>query len=290
MRDRARDVVVFRLCMLSVLAAAGSLAGAVAASLRVGAADHALGVLLSLCTEFLQATAGVTALVVLALPAVLLAGAAGRALWFVGQTQKMARLLLRHRLDIGEHLRALAGQACLEGRVDVVHAHAPQAFVHGLWHPRVLITTAAIELLDEGELAAVLEHESHHVQRRDPLRLVLVHAAAGSLFLFPVVRDLARKLLVATELEADRRAIDRGLRIPLASALTKFLSAPAAVAAPGVSLSGDDDLRLAQLLHPNGFAFRPAPSVRSTLMTLGGAGVVAGMVQALALLPSMKMG
>lgn len=291
MRNAPRDVVVFRLCLLSVLAAAASLLIAVAVALRLGAADHAIGVLLALCTAFLQATAGVMALVVLSLPAVLLAGAAGRALWLATQGRAMARVLLDHRVGVDSALHRLAAAAGIAGRVDVVDAGAPHVFVYGLRRPRMLVTTAALELLDEAELAAVVEHEAHHVHRFDPLRLVVAHAAAASLFLFPVVRDLARKLAVATELEADRRAMDRGLRIPLASALTKFLSAPGALAAPGVSPGGGDgELRLAQLIDPDAFAYRPAPSMKSALATMCGVGAIALMVQVLALLPAMNMG
>jgi beta-lactamase regulating signal transducer with metallopeptidase domain len=73
----------------------------------------------------------------------------------------------------------------------------------GLVFPKVIISSGMLELLDEGELTAVLAHEAAHVRRRDPARALAVRCAANALFYLPLARHLSKKALVASELGAD---------------------------------------------------------------------------------------
>lgn len=55
-----------------------------------------------------------------------------------------------------------------------VFAHeSPDAFCAGLLRPRVYLSSTAVESVEDSELAAVIEHESHHCRRCDPLRILL---------------------------------------------------------------------------------------------------------------------
>lgn len=77
--------------------------------------------------------------------------------------------------------------------VVVVEDRRPQAFCAGLLRPRVYVSTAAVALLDESALDAVIAHEFHHARRRDPLRLAVGRVLVRALFFMPGLAGLARR-------------------------------------------------------------------------------------------------
>jgi Zn-dependent protease with chaperone function len=85
--------------------------------------------------------------------------------------------------------RALAGRP----RARVIENAAPMAFCAGLLRPRTYISTGALDKLDDRELQAVLAHEAHHAERRDPLRLFVAQVLADALFFLPIMRHLRRR-------------------------------------------------------------------------------------------------
>jgi beta-lactamase regulating signal transducer with metallopeptidase domain len=96
------------------------------------------------------------------------------------------------------------------------------------------------------ELEAVLVHEAEHARRRDPLRRLAGRAAADVLFWLQLVGWWSRRRLEDAELAADRAAIDRVGRSPLARAL-RATAAPAAQAV-GARFDGAGAARVSQLL------------------------------------------
>ena len=105
------------------------------------------------------------------------------------------------------------------------------AFCAGLLKPRIYVSSATIEALDAAELEAVVAHEQHHADKRDPLRVFVAGVASDGLFFAPALRRLADRYSALAELAADRAAVrvhrdDPG---PLASALLAFESADPAV-------------------------------------------------------------
>jgi BlaR1 peptidase M56 len=100
----------------------------------------------------------------------------------------------------------------------------PRAFCAGLFAPRIYISSAAIDVLDEPALQAVLAHERHHAQRRDPLRLATGRVIARALFFLPPLAELARRHQSLAELGADENAVDAALgdRSALARAMLAF--------------------------------------------------------------------
>jgi len=94
------------------------------------------------------------------------------------------------------------------------------AFTQGLATPRIWLSTAMVDLLDEDELAAVLLHERHHLRQRDPLRVWLSRAVAHGLFFVPAAPALRNAYLVAKEMEADAAS---EADAALAGALVKLL-------------------------------------------------------------------
>jgi len=110
----------------------------------------------------------------------------------------------------------------LPARTLVIEDPVPQAFCAGLMRPRVYITTAALALLDDGALAAVLAHEHHHARRHDPLRLVAGRVLARALVFIPWLRALTEHQLALAELSADEIAADGSGRSALARAMLTF--------------------------------------------------------------------
>ena len=94
----------------------------------------------------------------------------------------------------------------------------PLAFCAGLLHPRVYVSTGAVQRLSEDELAAVVEHEAHHARRRDPLR-ILIARAIGEAY---ALTALPRREQALAELAADAAAVRRRGAAPLAAALLAF--------------------------------------------------------------------
>jgi Zn-dependent protease with chaperone function len=106
----------------------------------------------------------------------------------------------------------------------VIDGHPPQAFCAGLLHPRVYVSTGALELLDAPALAAVLAHERHHAHRHDPLRLACGHVLAQSLFFVPALRRLVQRQHALSEISADEASVlsTGGDASALASAMLSF--------------------------------------------------------------------
>lgn len=102
--------------------------------------------------------------------------------------------------------------------VRVVPGAEPRAFCSGLLRPRVYASAGALATLTAAELVAVVAHEGHHADRRDPLR-ILIARAIGDAYALPA---LARREQALAELAADDAAVRRGGKAPLASALLAF--------------------------------------------------------------------
>jgi beta-lactamase regulating signal transducer with metallopeptidase domain len=101
----------------------------------------------------------------------------------------------------------------------------------------------------------VLVHEAEHARRRDPLRRLAGRAAADVLVWLPLVGWWTSRRLEEAELAADRAAIDRVGRTPLAQALraTATAAAPAVVGArfDGAGAAGCGSCS-ARSCHPGG--------------------------------------
>ena len=110
--------------------------------------------------------------------------------------------------------------------VQVIDDPAPHAFCAGYLRPDVYVSRGAVDLLSPDELAAVLSHERHHRQSRDPLRFAVGRVLTQALFFLPALGrldDLYREL---AEHRADAFAVSSsaGESAALASALLTFES------------------------------------------------------------------
>jgi hypothetical protein len=106
----------------------------------------------------------------------------------------------------------------------IIQDEVPRAFCAGLFRPRTYVSSAAVALLDDEALRAVLAHERHHAERHDPLRLAAMRVMARALFFLPPIAELARRQLSLAELSADENAVivASGDRSALAKAMLVF--------------------------------------------------------------------
>jgi Zn-dependent protease with chaperone function len=181
--------------------------------------------------------------------AVLVVAALGLATWIVraswlaiSAAREIARL---PRLQPPDGL-VVAAQRTGVDQVVCFDSAAAAAFCAGLLRPRVFVTSAMVASLPDQELDAVLVHEAEHAHRRDPLRRLAGRAAADVLFWLPLVGWWSRRRLEDAELAADRAAIRRVGRTPLARALRA--TAPPVAPAAGAGFDGAGPARVTQLL------------------------------------------
>lgn len=112
-------------------------------------------------------------------------------------------------------------------RVAVVRGTRSSAFCGGLIRPRIYLSDTAARELEPDELRAVVAHEAHHADRRDPLRLLLSRAVAGA----PTAHPMMQRHALLADLAADAAAVRTlGSPAPLAGALLAFDDDAAGVA------------------------------------------------------------
>jgi Zn-dependent protease with chaperone function len=121
-------------------------------------------------------------------------------------------------------LRLVARRGPMPG-VLVLDHHVPTAYCLGGRRGAVVLTTAALDVLDDDELTAVLEHEAAHRVGRHHLALALARSFAGGGALLPVFRLVASAVAELLEMVADDAAVARVGRGAVSSAVVKITGA-----------------------------------------------------------------
>ncbi|HHT9111085.1 MAG TPA: M56 family metallopeptidase [Candidatus Brocadiaceae bacterium] len=97
------------------------------------------------------------------------------------------------------------------------------AFTQGLWKPKVYVSSGICSYLTKEELLAVILHEMHHQESKDPLKLFFIHIFSAFNFFLPVNQYLLNKFSSASEKAADDSAVNfSGESLDLASAIVKI--------------------------------------------------------------------
>jgi Zn-dependent protease with chaperone function len=209
--------------------------------------------------------------VVLATAAAGLSGVAWVAVRAVCGSRALGRLARLGRVPSPSKVRAAAAGLGSGLDIEVVGSGEPFAVTYGLLRPRILVSSGLAGALGVKGIAAVLAHERHHVQHRDPLRLLAFRVAAGYGCWLPASRWLARRLALRRELAADLAAARWTSRADLAGALLKLASLPACPALAAARPGGDEvrslEARVAQLegVRPGG----PRPALGRVLASGG---------------------
>lgn len=77
----------------------------------------------------------------------------------------------------------------------------------GLWRPRIVLSTGALEQFSDEEVRGILLHEWHHCRKRDNLKLFILSLLAESFFYLPVIKPVLAYVHTWQELFADSFAI-----------------------------------------------------------------------------------
>lgn len=136
----------------------------------------------------------------------------------------------------------------------IVKTEQSLAFTMGMRKPFIVLSTGLIELLEEDELMAVIEHEQFHQNNRDPLIIMILQVISQSLWFIPLTKWCFQNYKIICEILADEYAIKKmGSQIGLGSALLKLIrhrlpnkSVPMVVQFSGESIN----YRLQQLVEP----------------------------------------
>jgi beta-lactamase regulating signal transducer with metallopeptidase domain len=133
--------------------------------------------------------------------------------------------------------------------------------------------------LDARELRAVLLHEAHHLEQRDPLKVLASRMVAGALFLLPVAAELRDRYLVAKELSADAHVVKELSPAPLAGALLKICRGAGQRQAPALAAAAVGPFnvvgeRIRHLADPSREPRRPLPPRRLALSLAAAAAVL----------------
>ena len=178
-----------------------------------------------------------------------------RAMWLYRQSSKEVERL--HRMPLPSALVAATARTRTRN-VECIEGSSPQAFCAGVLHPTVFMTAGLIDRLDGSQLDAVLLHERHHADRREPLRRAVVKAASDVFFFIPLLNWWAERRLEESELAADRAAIGQLGRRTVARALWHAAARePQGLPAFG----GAIEARVAQILGERVDSQPPSPSL-----------------------------
>lgn len=139
---------------------------------------------------------------------------------------KTARFIKKHHSGIGPISPKLALAAQHSGTSDMVQEiKNSQSFVfcYGVFSPRIYISSTIVHALTPRELKAVLLHEKHHIQTREPARFLFLKLLTG-FSIIPGIKKLTSTYLSFAEIAADELATDNFTQKSfLASAMDKIL-------------------------------------------------------------------
>lgn len=152
------------------------------------------------------------------------------------------------------------------------------AFTHGLFRPKIYISSGLIKDLTRSELNAVVLHEFHHKHCRDPLRFLLLSMLRDTFFYLPIRQYIYRLLHDIRERSADDRVVSTtGEPFGLAGALVKiarfgngYLSLQAVSRdrlAPSITGTGMLEARVKRLIERRDEGIKP-PALRTTILSL----------------------
>lgn len=158
-----------------------------------------------------------------------------------------------HRVRQGriQHLRELAPVAEHHGSLNATVVPHPSAAAYCLGgrEPTIVVTSGAIQVLDEAELAAVMAHEQAHLFGRHDVHLAVAAGLRSLLGVVPLFRIAHKEQARLLEMVADDAAAKNDGPNTVARAMVQM----AAFATPGAALGaagGDTVARVHRLLDP----------------------------------------
>lgn len=134
--------------------------------------------------------------------------------------QKQLELYKDHKLTA--EMNATYGSG--ERHFVIVSQPAPLAITMGFIHPKIVLSTGLVNLLEKEELEAVIAHEMAHLKSRDPLTYFIMTLCSSVIWYIPILKWLNQQYRILKELAADDFAIEKQeTSIHISSALLKML-------------------------------------------------------------------
>ena len=269
-------IVTYLAAGWSVVAAVG-LAGLTLA-VHATALGGGLSQLIGACVHRLRATYGTPGGVTVAGLGLTMAGAvaARTALTITTHLRDAGRQALRH----AQTARLVGRPEPALGAVLVEHSQ-PAAYCVAGRQPTVILTTAAVQALDPGQLDAVLAHERAHLAGRHHRLLALARIGREVLPFLPLMRDAEQQVARLVELHADDAATRA--RDPRLLATALVVLATAAGPAPALAAGATDSV---QRIHRLLGSSEPLGRARGQLLRAAAAALAAAPVL-LALTPAV---
>jgi Zn-dependent protease with chaperone function len=185
---------------------------------------------------------------------------------------RTALTAVTHLRAVRQHALRHAQTARLVGRPDpdlgvtLVDHEQPAAYCVAGPHPTVILTSAALQTLNPGQVDAVLAHERAHLASHHHRLLAIARIGRRVLPFLPLMRDADTQITRLVEMHADDAATVGRDAGPLATALVVL--AAAAGPAPGLAAAATDAVqRIQRLLRPA----EPLSRVRRQLLRAGAA-------------------
>lgn len=142
-----------------------------------------------------------------------------------------------------------------EGKLIVIKSNSVLAFTMGYIKPTIVLSTAMIQILEENELRAVIEHETFHKNNHDPLKIFILELIAQSLWFIPVTKWCQQNYSIISEILADEYAVRKmGSELELSTALIKLIKYHVSLKASPTLVhfsGGSINFRLQQLVEPS---------------------------------------
>lgn len=261
-----------RLGILAWQACTGAVLGslvllALAAAVPVGRVSFDLGHLLHACSAVLRGRYGFTstawASVLAGAAAVAVSGLLARAL--VWHTVALLRERSRHRLMLD-----VLGRPDPDGGPRVVEHDVPLAYCVPGQGGRIVVTSAAVAVLDAEQLLAVVAHEQAHLRGRHDLVLFASEVAYAAVPWLPVFRSARQETAGLVEMLADDRAARQVGALPLAAALVGLgtRAAPRSALGATTQLAPERVLRLVRTPYSTSAWRRAGVPVMSAVILL----------------------
>ncbi len=121
--------------------------------------------------------------------------------------RNLNRLAVAQSAPMSARLKERLPNKKLEASIVMIETDELCTFVFGLLRPRIYLSRATTEAIDDDELRALLQHEIYHLQQYDPLKKFLFTLAQDVLFFLPSLGDMKSLFFLQQELSADRAAI-----------------------------------------------------------------------------------
>lgn len=200
----------------------------------------------------------------------------------VFKTNKFIGLEKNKKQSLSPKLAQIARQTNLEKNITQIDSAKPIIFCHGLWRSHIYVSSTIVQNLGFSELKAAILHESHHLQTREPARLLAVRFISTFSFI-PGIKNLTQKYLSFSEIAADELATNNfQTKQHLASAMAKVLDLEERrILQTGLNLSYFSQITEERILALSNKKFQPT-FVREALRAIPGLTII---IMILLLLP-----